>query len=515
MKVSGTRWHGSREASFAVLALGFAVTAVHGVGCAASTTEDDGDDPSTSTTTTTTTTSGGGGAGGDGTGGSGAGPGLCAMDCGTITTQDCFKAVCNEGTYPGPVGQCVVVPEDAGVACDDGEFCTTNDACDGSGQCVGGPQNTCGMTAPECQEITCDEQSDTCGTLELANGTTCTPTDLCLTGATCVSGSCTGGTPKDCFFSPVPNECFNAVCNPNNGMCEPVAGNDGLPCIDSMDLCSLGNTCSAGMCQGGTQKDCSSLTQGCDLGVCDPMTGNCGTQTVMPGQQCDDLDGCTLGETCDMNGMCSNGTPITNCSLTGDGCCPSNCTPVNDLDCQTQPNCLAIKTSNAAATDGVYSIDPDASGPIQPFDVYCDMTTGITYEALGIGQHNTTVAGWTWISATELQKNAVQQAFIYLYNTQGGLTNITPNWSSGNCCVREAGNNQILFLGGQQTRPANAANNNLVCLSSYPDSMYRFGRQTVGAAIPPLPTNYFTTNPPTAQTACGDNNNPGFFFKQY
>ncbi len=305
---------GMKSKGIALVALGFAVLGGHAMGCAASgETEDDGDDPSTTTTVTSSTTGGGAAAGGNGgAGGEGGDSGLCGMDCSTITTADCFKAVCNEGTFPGPVGQCVVVPEDAGVSCDDGEFCTVDDACDGMGQCVGGPQNTCGMTAPECQEITCDEQSDTCGNQALMDGTTCTATDLCLTGATCVAGGCTGGTPKDCFFSPVPNECFNSVCNPMNGMCEPVAGNDGLACVDAMDLCSLGNTCSAGMCQGGTPKDCSALTQGCVLGVCDSMTGNCGTQTVMPGQTCDDLDGCTLGETCDMNGMCGNGTPITN-----------------------------------------------------------------------------------------------------------------------------------------------------------------------------------------------------------
>jgi len=509
MKGSEMVWKG-----FAVSALGFAVAASHGMGCAASgITEVDDDDPST-TGTPSTTTGGGSGAGGKGgAGGSHSGP--CGMDCSTITTQDCFKAVCNEGDFPGPVGQCVVVPEDAGVSCDDGQFCTVDDACDGAGQCVGGPQNTCGMTAPECQTIICDEQSAGCGTQALTDGTTCSPTDLCLTGATCVAGGCTGGTPKDCFFSPVPNECFVSECNPTNGMCEPVAGNDGEACVDTTDLCSLGNTCSAGACQGGAPKDCSGQTEGCVLGVCDPGTGSCGTQTVMQGQACDDLDGCTLGETCDVNGMCGGGTPITNCSLTGDGCCPGNCTATNDLDCQTQPDCLAIKTSNAAATDGVYSIDPDASGPIQPFDVYCDMTTGITYEELGIGNHNSTVTGWTWISASELQKSAVQQAFIYLYNTQGGLTNITPNWSSSNCCVREAGSDLVLFLGGQQARPAEASGSTLVCLSNYPDAQYRFGPFSVGVANPPLPTNYFTTNPPTAQSDCSDSDNPGFFFKQY
>jgi len=37
-------------------------------------------------------------------------------------------------------------------------------------------------------------------------------------------------------------------------------------------------------------------------------------------------------------------------------------------------SCLAILNANASQGDGYYQIDVDASGPIAPFDVYCDMT---------------------------------------------------------------------------------------------------------------------------------------------
>jgi hypothetical protein len=39
------------------------------------------------------------------------------------------------------------------------------------------------------------------------------------------------------------------------------------------------------------------------------------------------------------------------------------------------PNCMAIKENNPAAADGIYTIDPDGDGSIDPFDCYCDMTT--------------------------------------------------------------------------------------------------------------------------------------------
>lgn len=38
-------------------------------------------------------------------------------------------------------------------------------------------------------------------------------------------------------------------------------------------------------------------------------------------------------------------------------------------------NCLEIKTANPSSTDGVYTIDPDCSGPLPSMQCYCDMTT--------------------------------------------------------------------------------------------------------------------------------------------
>lgn len=38
-------------------------------------------------------------------------------------------------------------------------------------------------------------------------------------------------------------------------------------------------------------------------------------------------------------------------------------------------NCSKILQNNPGAPDGVYTIDPDGSGPVEAFDCYCDMTT--------------------------------------------------------------------------------------------------------------------------------------------
>jgi hypothetical protein len=293
--------------------------------CAGSSVTSDTDDtPTTSSQGGSTTTAVGGG--GAGVGGSGGNTGPCGTDCSTINTPQCQVAQCNTQT-----GQCEVVNDEEGVACDDGTFCTISDACS-AGTCVGGPQNDCGMAPPQCTEVTCDEGTQTCSSAPAMNGAACQdPNDLCLKGSTCSNGICIGGMQDDCFFFPVP-ECHVAVCNANNGTCEPQPGLEGNACNDPNDLCTVSKTCASGVCQGGQPKDCTQLTQGCVLGVCDVNSGQCVAQNLMNNDLCDDLDACTAGEICN-NGQCTGGTLTTACS-NGDGCCPNGCTINNDDDCQ-------------------------------------------------------------------------------------------------------------------------------------------------------------------------------------
>jgi hypothetical protein len=269
-----------------------------------------------------------GGAGATGTssvstGGNVTGP--CGTDCSSIQAPQCSRSVCNEQS-----GECEVVTEDDGLPCDDGLFCTAADAC-AAGACVG-PPNDCGMAAPQCNVVGCNESTQTCSSVPAAELSPCQTANLCMNGEYCTNGVCGNGNlePDVCDFTPIP-PCHIAICNPMTGMCDPQPGNEGQGCVDPNDLCTAGKTCASGVCQGGGPKSCSQLDQACNLGVCDSMSGNCTTQPVMNGQTCDDLNGCTNGEIC-TNGACGGGTPQTQC-MNGDMCCPSGCTINNDLDC--------------------------------------------------------------------------------------------------------------------------------------------------------------------------------------
>jgi len=292
------RWTFGSFVRSGLAALSLTIAAV-ALGCAGQTTEE----------TTPTPGEGGGGEGGvSGEGGAGGGGGEggdlgpCGYDCSKISTGQCLKAVCNEGQYPGEAGNCVVINDD-GAACDDAQFCTTNDTCD-AGQCVGGPQNECDMEAPQCQRVTCDEGTETCGLEPAVEGLACSSEDLCQINTACSNGLCVGS-PKDCFFSPL-NECNSVACSPATGLCEPTPdpAKDNLGCSLTGDPCQVNKTCAAGQCANGSPKNCSAMTAGCVNGVCEAATGICIAEPIGPGGMClEATDGCNVG-ICDAAGTC-------------------------------------------------------------------------------------------------------------------------------------------------------------------------------------------------------------------
>lgn len=191
--------------------------------------------------------------------------------------------------------------------------------------------------------------------------------------------------------------------------------------------------------------------------------------------------------------------------------------------CTAQQGCLAGSCVDATASCAViHALDPTTTdGPYlhaadgKPF--YCDMSAGITYDELAYGRYNATYPGFELINAAALDTVVEQQAFIFLFNLQGGAINIDVGFMSQNCCftASPSGASRLAF-GGAILQPATVGMNNVVCNSVYSDARYSWIRATASAFAPmPLPTSYFVSFPASEATGCSDANNPGLFFKRH
>lgn len=136
-----------------------------------------------------------------------------AIDC-SFLNSECAIGTCD------PVAGCKSVPVNDGQACDDGQFCTTNDSCQ-AGVCSGGAALPCAPPGG-CYVGTCDEIADTCTAVPGNDGAACDDLSPCTDGTTCLAGLCTNGTPV----------------------------NDGAACDDGTS-CTMGETCAAGLCTNG------------------------------------------------------------------------------------------------------------------------------------------------------------------------------------------------------------------------------------------------------------------------
>ena len=386
-----------------------------------------------------------------GTGGSDLGP--CGVDCTKFETPQCTIAVCNTGQQIGPLNTCVVVPSPKGAACDDGKFCTINDACD-SGTCAGGSPNVCGVTAAPCSAVICYEESKTCDVTPVNDGTACTPTDLCQSNGVCHIGDCIGE-PKSCAFSPL-NECNAVACNPATGKCAATAdpNKEDAPCVLTGDLCSTKKTCSAGQCGGGSAKDCSALNVGCEVGVCDVVNGFCGPTTAPVGTSCSEgIPECYVGA-CDAKGSCASsaapngiacndhnactqadkcgsgacaGAAVGGCSVylqEGFEVCPSGWTFGGDWQCGTPEKVgpLAAHTGKgviATQLAGVYSLNQSFSTTVAdspPLDLTLATSPVISF--------------WAWVHT----EGGTFDGWNLKVSTNGGqsfteVTTVTPAYS--------------------------------------------------------------------------------------
>ncbi|GAF68425.1 unnamed protein product, partial [marine sediment metagenome] len=171
------------------------------------------------------------------------------------------------------------------------------------------------------------------------------------------------------------NICTDDSCDPASG-CVYTDNTD--PCDDGL-FCTVGETCTYGVCNGGEPRDCSELDDDCNVGVCNEETDSCEAEPVEDGTPCDDGLFCTGRDTC-RDGVCERGAfpcpPGYGCHEDTDTCGPC----VTDEHCDDGLFCNGVETcTNSICRPGVFPCAPgeicdestDSCGPCVN-DAQCD-----------------------------------------------------------------------------------------------------------------------------------------------
>ncbi|MBD91155.1 MAG: hypothetical protein CL940_12535 [Deltaproteobacteria bacterium] len=249
----------------------------------------------------------------------------CNADSDGCTLLDtCNEGICQPGS-PAPCGigttackllacqstspdtyTCETLMADDTVPCDDGFFCTVDDACDGAGACLGGPARDCSQGQGACNIGLCDELNNECKIIPRDDGTPCDADgNGCTQGDACSEGLCLAGDSADC--SALDADCSQGSCVPLGAEgyeCSLIPAPAGLPCDDG-DPCTVTAACDGGgSCSGGIELDCEALLGSqCQTGYCDPVAQGCVVVKILDGTPCDDDNLCSTDDAC-QNGLC-------------------------------------------------------------------------------------------------------------------------------------------------------------------------------------------------------------------
>ncbi|MFQ5592473.1 MAG: hypothetical protein ACE5HE_15050, partial [Phycisphaerae bacterium] len=299
--------------------------------------------------------------------------GCCTLDCrfkSQGTTCDDGNACTLSSGLCDTAGTCVARNLQR-VACDDGNACTTSDVCIG-GSCIGDLPPDCD-DANGCTDDSCDPAV---GCLNVNNVLACDDGDACTTEDGCSGGLCLGGTPPDCGDS---NPCTDDVCDSALGC----VNTPNLVSCDDGDACTVGDSCSDGICVGGAAPDCND-GNGCTDDRCDSVRGCVSLPNSL---SCDDRDACTTADRCVM-GLCVGGAEL-DCndgnSCTNDSCSPARgCASVpNTLPCDDGDACTTLDTCSGGTCSGGAAPDCDDSNVCT--DDWCDSSTGCLHGTNALG----------------------------------------------------------------------------------------------------------------------------------
>ena len=103
-------------------------------------------------------------------------------DDGNVLDGDCCSSACEE-------------PAPNGTSCDDGQFCTVNDSCQ-NGTCEPGSNRDCSAIGDQCNEGVCNEAANQCTPQPRTNGIACNDGNACTSSDVCQDGRCSGRLPS-------------------------------------------------------------------------------------------------------------------------------------------------------------------------------------------------------------------------------------------------------------------------------------------------------------------------------
>jgi hypothetical protein len=227
---------------------------------------------------------------------------------------------------------CTPTNKPDGESCNDGDVATAADYCDGQGSCVGTPieceaETECARHQPNGVGCTMVAKSGLCD-----DGLDTTHSDVCIEGE--CRGTAYACAPAQCEASSVANGID----------CTVSYKDDGAPCNDG-NVNTRDDACDG-------NGACAGTLYGCTPGLCEassvPDGEGCIATPALPGDACNDLDGCTIDDICDGAGDCM-GEPVECgegevCDGVG-GCKLTHCVAcAEDEECGDQSLCVPLTT---------------------------------------------------------------------------------------------------------------------------------------------------------------------------
>ncbi len=226
---------------------------------------------------------------------------VCSSGTCQGTERDCsdFDGQCLVGACNPETVECQPVPRQDGFKCDDGLYCTLNDACR-DGVCTGGTRS-CDDQDP-CTRDRCNEAIGDCEHILEPKPDAEGPQG----DATCVDSvdnDCDGLTDD---LDPNCQACTDAAdCEDHNpctsddcvgGDCSNLPLEDGTDCDDGY-FCTVGDHCEDGVCVS-SSRDCSAFADPCHLGICIEAEDRCSAFPKADNTPCEDGLYCTVGDRC-------------------------------------------------------------------------------------------------------------------------------------------------------------------------------------------------------------------------